>query len=122
MVLFPNKFEIRLAVSKLFAEKVIRYVEFDKNEFKKKYKNKFNLVVSRGTVPLIILLRYALPLVKDKAYILAIKGGDLENEFKTAETKYKAYIKKHTIFELSYKPTNTRNEKGKKVVLLELSK
>lgn len=94
----------------------------ESEEFKKKYKNKFNLVVSRGTVPLIILLRYSLPLVKEKAYVLAIKGGDLEKEFKTAETKYKAYIKKHTTFELSYKPNNTRNEKGKKVVLLELSK
>ncbi len=94
----------------------------ESEEFKKKYKNKFNLVVSRGTVPLIILLRYSLPLVKDKAYILAIKGGDLQKEFKTAETKYKAYIKKHTTFELSYKPNNTRNEKEKKVILLELSK
>jgi len=94
----------------------------ESDEFKKKYANKFNLVVSRGTVPLIILIRYALPLVKEKAYILAIKGGNLDEEFRTAEIKYKAYIKKHTVFELSYKPHNVRNKKEKKLVLLELNK
>ena len=94
----------------------------ESEEFKKKYANKFNLVVSRGTVPLIILIRYALPLVKEKAYIIAIKGGNLDEEFRTAEIKYKAYIKKHTVFELSYKPHNVRNKKEKKLVLLELNK
>ncbi len=43
-------------------------------------------------------------------------------EFKKAETKYKAHIKKSTIYELAYKPTNLRNTKGKKLVLLELQK
>lgn len=94
----------------------------ESEEFISKYKNSFNLVVSRATVPLIILFRYAIPLIKDKAYLMAIKGGDLEKEFKTAEMKYKAYIKKSTIFELAYKPSNVRNEKGKKLVMLELSK
>ena len=91
-------------------------------EFKKNYSKKFDLVVSRATVPLVILFRYALPLIKDKAYMMAIKGGDLSEEFKTAQIKYGAYIKKHTIFELAYKPTNIRNEKEKKLVLLELTK
>jgi 16S rRNA (guanine527-N7)-methyltransferase len=91
-------------------------------EFVAKYANKFDLIVSRATVPLVILFRYAMPLIKDKAYIMAIKGGDLTQEFKTAETKYGAYIKKHTIFELAYKPSNCRNEKDKKLVLLELIK
>ena len=85
-------------------------------------KNKFDLIVSRATVPLIILFRYALPLIKDKAYIMTIKGGDLTEEFKKAETKYGAYIKKHTTFELAYKPSNVRNVKDKKLVLLELYK
>jgi 16S rRNA (guanine527-N7)-methyltransferase len=90
--------------------------------FVSKYKDTFDLIVSRATVPLIILFRYAIPLIKEKAYIMAIKGGDLEKEFKLAETKYKSYIKKSTTFELSYKPTNARNEKGKKLIMLELSK
>jgi 16S rRNA (guanine527-N7)-methyltransferase len=94
----------------------------ESDEFQEKYKNTFDLVVSRATVPLIILFRYAIPLIKDKAYIMAIKGGNLESEFKTAEMKYKAYIKKSTTFELAYKPNNPRNEKGKKLVILELSK
>ena len=85
-------------------------------------KRTFDLIVSRSTVPLIILFRYALPLIKEKAFLLAMKGGDLTLEFKKAETKYKAYIKKSTIYELAYKPTNVRNQKGKKLVLLELQK
>lgn len=94
----------------------------ESDEFKEKYANTFDLVVSRATVPLIILFRYSLPLIKDKAYLIAIKGGDLTEEFKKAEMKYKAYIKKSTIFELAYKPNNIRNVKGKKLILLELTK
>lgn len=89
-------------------------------EFIEKYKDSFDLIVSRASVPLIILFRYALPLIKEKAYLLAIKGGDLDAEYKKAEMKYKSYIKKSTIFELYYKPSNVRNQKGKKLVLLEL--
>jgi 16S rRNA (guanine527-N7)-methyltransferase len=91
-------------------------------EFIEKYKDSFDLIVSRASVPLIILFRYSLPLIKEKAYLLAIKGGDLDAEYKKAEMKYKSYIKKSTIFELYYKPTNVRNQKGKKLVLLELHK
>ncbi len=91
-------------------------------EFITEYSDTFDLIVSRATVPLIILLRYALPLVKEKSYLAAIKGGDLTDEYKKAELKYKAYIKKSTTFELFYKPSNIRNQKGKKLVLLELQK
>ncbi len=91
-------------------------------EFIDHYSDTFDLVVSRATVPLIILFRYALPLIKEKAYIAALKGGDLTDELKKAELKYKAYIKKSTIFDLSYKPSNVRNQKGKKLILLELNK
>ncbi len=91
-------------------------------EFITEYSDVFDLIVSRATVPLIILLRYALPLVKEKSFLAAVKGGDLTNEFQKAELKYKAYIKKSTVFELFYKPSNIRNQKGKKLVLLELQK
>jgi len=94
----------------------------ESDEFKQKYADQFDLVVSRATVPLIILIRYSLPLIKQKAYLLSMKGGDIADEYKEAEFKYKAYIKKSTVFDLSYKPSNIRNEKGKKVILLELNK
>ncbi len=94
----------------------------ESNEFIAKYSNKFDLVVSRSSVPLIILFRYSLPLIKEKAFIVCVKGGNLDAEFKKAEMKYKAYIKKSTIYDLSYKPSNVRNQKGKKLVLLELNK
>ena len=91
-------------------------------EFIEKHKNSFDLVVSRATVPMIILIRYALPLIKEKAYILAMKGGDLSEELERASLKYAANIKKSTIFELHYKPNNVKNIKGKKLVLMELVK
>ncbi len=94
----------------------------ESDEFKQKYSGVFDLIISRATVPLIILFRYAIPLIKEKAYLAAIKGGDLDEEFQKAEMKYKSYIRKSTIFDLSYKPSNIRNQKGKKLVLLELQK
>ncbi|MEW6654325.1 MAG: 16S rRNA (guanine(527)-N(7))-methyltransferase RsmG [Bacteroidota bacterium] len=113
-----KEFISKLKMNNLTAENA----RVESDEFIQKYANSFDLVVSRATVPLIILFRYALPLIKEKAYIAALKGGDLMDEFKTAELKYKSYIKKSTIFDLAYKPTNTRNEKGKKLVLIELNK
>ena len=94
----------------------------ENDEFIARYADSFDLVVSRATVPLIILFRYAIPLIKEKAFLIALKGGDLEDEYKKAEMKYKAYIRKSTTFELFYKPTNVRNQKGKKLVVLELHK
>jgi 16S rRNA (guanine527-N7)-methyltransferase len=91
-------------------------------EFIEKYSQSFDLVISRATVPLIILLRYSLPLIKEKAFIVAMKGGNLDEEYQKAELKYKSCIKKSTTFELSYKPSNIRNRKGKKLVLLEINK
>jgi 16S rRNA (guanine527-N7)-methyltransferase len=91
-------------------------------EFIEKYKESFDLVISRATVPLIILFRYAFPLIKEKAFIAAVKGGDIDEEYKKAELKYKSYIKKSTVFELNYKPSNIRNQKGKKLILLEINK
>lgn len=94
----------------------------ESKDFISRHSNSFDLIVSRATVPMIILFRYAIPLIKEKAYLLAVKGGDLTDEFKKAEMKYKSYIKKSTVYELGYKPTNVRNKKGKKLVLLELHK
>lgn len=110
-------------ISKLKLNNVVaENFRVESDEFKQKYADSFDLVVSRATVPLLILFRYALPLIKEKAYIAAAKGGDLIEEFKNAELKYKAFIKKSTIFELSYKPSNARNEKGKKLILIEITK
>jgi 16S rRNA (guanine527-N7)-methyltransferase len=94
----------------------------ESDEFIQKYSNSFDVVISRATVPLIILFRYALPLIKEKGFILSMKGGDISDEFKTAELKYKANLKKSTVFELAYKPNNIRNEKAKKLILMEIVK
>ena len=94
----------------------------ESSEFIEKYRGTFDLVVSRAVVPIIILFRYTLPLMKEKAFIVAMKGGDLDEEFQKAELKYKSFIKKSTVYELAYKPTNLRNKKGKKLVVIELQK
>lgn len=113
-----QEFIAKLKLNNIVAENF----RVESEDFKQKYANSFDLVVSRATVPLVILFRYSLPLIKEKAYIAALKGGDLIDEFKTTELKYKAHIKKSTIFELSYKPSNVRNEKGKKLILIEINK
>ncbi len=113
-----QEFINKLKLNNLVAENC----RVESDEFKQKYSGAFDLVVSRATVPLIILFRYSLPLIKEKAFIAAVKGGDLMDEYKTAELKYKSHIKKSTIFELAYKPNNHRNEKGKKLILIELNK
>jgi 16S rRNA (guanine527-N7)-methyltransferase len=94
----------------------------ESEEFISRHGNSFDLIVSRATVPLIILFRYAVPLIKDKAFLFAMKGGDLTEELAKAELKYKSFIKKSTIYDLHYKPSNIKNQKGKKLVLLELEK
>lgn len=111
---FVNK--LKLGNVKVECERV------ESPEFIAKYSQSFDLVISRATVPLIILMRYALPLIKEKAFIAAMKGGDLEEEYSKAELKYKSCIKKSTTFELAYKPSNIRNKKGKKLILLEINK
>ena len=113
-----KEFIDKLKLSNVFAEND----RAESPEFIARYADSFDLVISRATVPLIILFRYALPLIKEKAYLIALKGGDIEDEYKKAELKYKAYIKKSTTFELYYKPTNVRNQKGKKLILLEIYK
>jgi 16S rRNA (guanine527-N7)-methyltransferase len=113
-----NDFVNKLKMGNVIAENM----RVESPEFISKYQNHFDLAVSRATVPLIILLRYALPLIKEKGYVAALKGGDLDEEYQKAMLKYKPYIKKSTIFELFYKPSNVRNQKGKKLVLLEINK
>jgi 16S rRNA (guanine527-N7)-methyltransferase len=113
-----KEFVDKLKLSNIVAENF----RVESDEFIQKYKEQYDLIISRATVPLIILIRYALPLVKEKSYVISVKGGDLNDEFSKAELKYKSNIKKSTVYELAYKPNNPRNEKGKKLIVIELQK
>jgi 16S rRNA (guanine527-N7)-methyltransferase len=113
-----NEFIDKLMLGNIIAENY----RVESPEFLTKYSYTFDLIVSRATVSLIKLIDYALPLIKEKAYLASLKGGELDDEIKIAEIKYKPHIKKLTVFELSYKPNNIRNEKEKKLILLELIK
>ncbi len=113
-----KQFIDKLKLSNVIAENA----RVESPDFIEKYKGSFDLIVSRATVPIIILFRYSLPLIKERAFIVAMKGGNLDEEFQKAELKYKSFIKKSTVYELAYKPTNIRNKKGKKLVVIELQK
>jgi 16S rRNA (guanine527-N7)-methyltransferase len=113
-----NEFIDKLMLGNIVAENY----RVESPEFVTKYSDAFDLIVSRATVSLIKLIDYSLPMIKEKAYLASLKGGALDDEIKIAEIKYKPHIKKLTVFELSYKPNNTRNEKEKKLILLELTK
>jgi 16S rRNA G527 N7-methylase RsmG len=70
------------------------HARVENEDFISKYKGKFDLIISRATVPLIVLIRYAFPLIGDKGTLLSLKGGDLSKEFQKAEIGYKSFIKK----------------------------
>jgi 16S rRNA (guanine527-N7)-methyltransferase len=91
-------------------------------DFVRKYSRKFDVIISRATVDLLSLVQYSIPLMKDKTALLLIKGGDISEEYEIAKAKYGYMFKRSTVYELRYKPTNTKNEKGKKLVYLELYK
>jgi 16S rRNA (guanine527-N7)-methyltransferase len=91
-------------------------------EFIEAHKDEFDLLVSRATAPLIILMRYSLPLAKDRAHLFAMKGGDISEEFQKMNLKYAPHVRKATTYDLHYKPTNVKNEKDKKLVSLEIVK
>lgn len=115
------------AVSEFVEKLMLRNVTVENSrveglEFVNKYTGKFDIIISRATVDLLSLVRYSLPLIKEKAAMLLIKGGDISGEFEAAKEKYGHMFKRSTTFELRYKPTNTKNEKGKKLVYLELYK
>ena len=74
-----------------------------------------------GISSYLLTLCQGLQALGDECHVASF-GGELEEEFQKAVLKYKPYIKKSTIFELFYKPSNVRNQKGKKLVLLEIQK
>jgi|YNPMSStandDraft_1061717.scaffolds.fasta_scaffold14867_4 16S rRNA (guanine527-N7)-methyltransferase len=108
-------------VSKLMLNNVtVECSRCESEEFTSKYPNTFDLIVSRATVKLPVFIRYSVPIMKNKAYVMALKGGDIEAEFQIANLKWKPYIKRSSIIELAYKPNNKKNENEKKLVLFEL--
>lgn len=94
----------------------------EEKEFLKKNSGRYDLVLTRASVPMITLLQYSLPLIQKNAYIAAIKGGNLSEEISKAEEKFRHHIKKTEIFEINYLPSNSQNEKEKKLVLMEVQK
>lgn len=53
-----------------------------------KLKGPYDLVVSRATAPLVDLMKWSLPILRQSAPILTLKGGDLTEEIRQAQTKY----------------------------------
>jgi len=85
-------------------------------------KNKFDLAISRATVALPKLVEYSLPLLKKKSYIYSLKGGDVSSEIDETQFRFKKFIGEVKVLELKYLPSNAKNEKGKKLITIELRK
>ena len=54
-----------------------------------KYREKFDIVVSRAVAPLNIILEYSAPMLKNGGYILAYKGQNYESEVEIAANAMK---------------------------------
>jgi 16S rRNA (guanine527-N7)-methyltransferase len=54
-----------------------------------KLRGPYDLVVSRATAPLVDLMKWSRPILKSDGKILTLKGGDLTEEIRQAQTKFK---------------------------------
>jgi 16S rRNA (guanine527-N7)-methyltransferase len=54
-----------------------------------KLRGPYDLVVSRATAPLVDLMKWSRPVLKSNGKILTLKGGDLTEEIRQAQTKFK---------------------------------
>ncbi len=91
-------------------------------DFVNQFKNKFDLIISRATAQLEILLKYSVPVTKKSFTLCAIKGGNLDEEIANAMKSFKSIITDVKIINLNYEPTNSQNEKEKKLIVLKLHK
>lgn len=87
--------------------------------FQNKYKEYFNLIVSRSTAELSILVRYSKYLLKKNksSCILTLKGGDLTNEILSAKKIFPDII--ITQFPMPYLPENKNNINSKYIIKVE---
>jgi 16S rRNA (guanine527-N7)-methyltransferase len=53
-----------------------------------KLRGPYDLVVSRATAPLVDLMKWSRPVLKHDGKILTLKGGDLTEEIRQAQTKF----------------------------------
>lgn len=53
-----------------------------------KLKGPYDLIVSRATAPLVDLMKWSQPVLKPHGKILTLKGGDLTEEIRQAQTKF----------------------------------
>ncbi len=79
-----------------------------------KHKGPYDLVVSRATAPLVDLMKWSRPILAETGKILTLKGGDLTEEIRQAQTKFKeAEI---TVLELKVRGSNWFAEEQKQLV------
>ncbi len=53
-----------------------------------KLKGPYDLVVSRATAPLVDLMKWSLPILRPQSPLLTLKGGELTEEIRQAQTKF----------------------------------
>ncbi len=94
----------------------------EEKSFIREFGGRFELTVSRATVNLAKLIEYSLPLLKSKGFVYSLKGGDVSAEIRQAKGRFKAFVKNIEIKSLNYKPTNEKNEKEKKLIIIEIER
>ncbi len=79
-----------------------------------KLKGPYDLVVSRATAPLVDLMKWSQPILATTGRLLTLKGGDLTEEIRQAQTKFKdAEI---AIFDLKVRGTSWFSDEEKRLV------
>jgi 16S rRNA (guanine527-N7)-methyltransferase len=79
-----------------------------------KHRGPYDVVVSRATAPLVDLMKWSRPVLKPAGKILTLKGGDLTEEIRQAQTKFRdAQI---TVVDLAVRGVDWFTEEEKKVV------
>lgn len=77
-------------------------------------KGPYDLIVSRATAPLVDLMKWSHPILKPDGKILTLKGGDLTEEIRQAQTKFQdAEI---TVIDLHVRGADWFDQEEKKLV------
>ncbi len=82
-----------------------------------KHKGPYDLVVSRATAPLVDLMKWSRPILKPGGKIVTLKGGDLTEEIRQAQTKFREA--KITVIDLEVRGTDWFRQEEKKLVRVE---
>jgi 16S rRNA (guanine527-N7)-methyltransferase len=82
------------------------------------FSRSYDMVVSRAVAPLNDLIRWAVPILKPRgSSLVALKGGDLDDEMKEARMKSRA--REFSVLNLAFDGSHEIGLEGKKIVIVK---